>query len=374
MLPPGVVCDRCNAFASALDGDLRGFLHSTFFRTDTTAGLSRANAVVSIDGTWWATRLNDRTWRRWLPSQCVVHADGRVHGVADNEQSMLEMRAELARAREVKRRDSDDRLAATGQPIIVHAADREFHLLATDTDEPQARAQIATVASQTWSFRPDLQQRLDRDGAPIRAVLSMNVEHANRALVKAAFNFLAIELGPDIARLPLFAHIRRIVPGGEGAPGCMIDGAALRQFAGLGAGASDAEAVGAGIFDRELGESAESLGRDFLQPDVHTIVLGSGRLGMFVFISLRGRPVARIQLLPKLPGFNVNGLCATWIARPGKPPQRAPTEQLDALRNVLRAWALKLPAEPIATDASYVRSKPQPFVIQATYAPGAGTV
>jgi len=294
-----------------------------------------------------------------------------VDSVADNEQMMFQMKEELARARSVERRDSDDCLAVAGQPIIVRSAERKFHLLATNSDEQQTRAQIATLASRLWNYRSDLQKILDAQGAPMRAVLSMNVTHANRALMKAGFNFFATILGPEIARLPLFARIRAAVLRNEHVSGCMINESELRRFAGLGEGASDAEAVGAGIFERALGEPAEKLGPDLLQPNVHTVVLGAGRLGVFVFVSLRGRPVARIPLLPRLPGFNINGIIAAWIVRSGGQPELVEIEQLDALRGVLHAWALQLSTESPTDEDSYVKAQSQPFVIEATYAPRA---
>ncbi|MEJ7597551.1 MAG: hypothetical protein WKG01_06540 [Kofleriaceae bacterium] len=333
--------------------------------------LRGANAVVAIDETWWATRIDDRTWRRSLPSQCVVWRDGRVDGTADTEPLMLEMRGELANARSIDRRDSDDHLAIEGRPIIVRAATRQFHLLTTDTDEPWARALIPTLSTQPWTYRSELQRRIDRDGAPLRAVLTVNVTHANRALIKAGFNFVAFVLGAEIARLPIFEPMRRVVLNDAPTSGCIIDGAELRRSAGLPATAEDVDAVGTGIFGLDPSRAA-ALGKELLHADGHSVVLGAGPHGVFVFISLLGCPIAHVQILPRLPGFNIQGICAAWVVRSGEPPVLAPGEQLDALRTLMRIWAQQLPIEA-APELTFARSEPQPFVIEARYAPASSS-
>ena len=367
MLPRGVVCDRCNGLVSILDGDLGRFLRTTVLRVDGGPVLRGANAVVAIDETWWATRIDDRTWRRSLPSQCVVWRDGGVDGTADTEQLMLEMRAQLADARSIERRDSDNHLAIEGRPIIVRSAARQFHLLTTDADESWARALIPTLSTQPWTYRGELQRRLDRDGARLRAVLTVNVTHANRALIKAGFNFVAFVLGAEVARLPIFETMRRVVLNDAPTDGCIIDGAALRHSAGLPATAEDVDAVGTGIFGLDSSRAA-ALGGELLHAEGHSVVLGAGPHGVFVFISLLGRPIAHVQILPRLPGFNIQGICAAWVVRPGEPPVLAPGEQLEALRTVMRIWSQQIPTEA-SPGLTFARSEPQPFVIEAVYAP-----
>jgi hypothetical protein len=368
LLPNGIVCDRCNGNVSALDGDLRRYLSATLLRTDDTPILQGANALVEIDETWWATWIDDPRWRRRLPAQCVVWPDGRVDGHSETEQSMMQMQSELADASGIDRRQSDVHLAIKGQAIVVRSGPRKFYLVAADADEPWARALLPSLSSRPWTFRRGLQARLERDGAPLRAVLDVNVGNANRALIKSGFNFLALILGADIARLPLFDDVRSIILSNAPWRGCILDEAA----------ALDAKSVGAGIFDRTA-EQALEVGRMVLQDGCHSVVLGAGPSGIFVFVSVAGCPLARAQLLPALPGFKLDGIIALWIVGPKntmrEAPLVAPTEQVDALRQLLREQASLLPLqEPSVAPPMFIRSNPQPLVFTATYAPGSHRV
>jgi hypothetical protein len=375
-LPPGMVCDRCNAATSRLDGDLARVVRLLKVRTDEPM-LRGAQALAQLSGLWWATRLRDPTWERVLPTQIVLRANAPP--LAWGTESVLaQMRAELAAPEQLDTSGlAEFREITRGQPVLVRAKEGYFKLIAADGDASWAETLLRSreLPRADWERPTDLQQQLDGGGVAVKGVLDAPLNHAHRALAKVAVSFLAHCLGEATARLPLFHALRRVVLNDERHDGFLINMEALRREAKGAIEQDDAHVVAVGMFERS-GDEASRLAAELLRPRKHSLFLGAGRRGLFVFVSLYGRPMARVPLLAKLPNIDVSGILGAMIVDPenveGDEVCVLPLEKRNGLVRLLTALAACVPESvaPPPTPA-LVAAEPQPFVFQFVYAPPA---
>lgn len=357
---------------SVLDNDLRRYLVFSSQR-EHSSRFGNAVAIAEIGGTWWATRVRDPEWTHVIPPQCIVRRDRPVEAFARTAAELDGLRAELMHVPALERRPHDNLLAVHGQPIIVRAARDQFHLFSTDEDEGWVRNSVGGLSASPWVHRTDLQERLEIDGANVRALIPVNTRHANRALTKVGLNFLAYALGTQEALLPLF-HGKRCIVLNDAAPdACMLDMSKVRKHGGLSEDTSDGLAIASALFGKPP-SAASALAADLVQAGKHVLALGTGKLGFFLYIALDGRPIARVPLLPRLPGYSIEGICAMWTIAPRRANDCElavlPDERRRAVRRVFEHWASAIPngALPLPSQ-EFVKSDAYPFVVNLTYSP-----
>ncbi len=372
-LEPGVVCDRCNSNTSRLDGDLATFLRIMVFREDNQSLMRDATALARIGESWWATRVRDPDFERILPPQLMLRGTDppAAFGVGN---ALARMRRELLDGARVVRRRFDDLVAIDGQPVLVRSGPGTYHAIATDADYGyvEARMRSGELAKTEWVVQEELHRRLRDDAVPVRGVLLANLAHANRALGKVALSFLSLAVGRDIATLPVFHPLRRIVLNDASEAGYLIDLERLRIEAGLAPTASMAEVVARAVFGRS-GEDLDRFAEVILPPRKHLVALGASHHGVFLFLSLLGNPIAHVPLLPRLPGIDIQGVLGAWVIDPSTPegdegatlaePQRL------AIADLLRRLASMVTPDRLPMPLpDFIASSPQPLLFEFVYA------
>lgn len=373
-LPGGVVCDRCNHATSALDGDLARYIQFRHRRDDDPA-LRRSTAAVKLAGTSWATRIRDPTWERIIPTQCVLLPDGSVSAWAPSERAMGMLRAELANPIKIDARShAEFRKIFDGQPIVVRSKSGVFQLLASEADREAAHQRIAsgTIPAARWTTRGNLQDILDSEGGPARAILDVNLNHTNRALAKVGFSFLAHCIGPDLVGGGLFNGVRRAVLNNVGESKHIINMDAVRQAAGSqGDEITDREVIAREIFGKE-GAEMERLAEVVLQREQSVLLLGAGPRGLFAFLSVDEIPIGYVHLLPRLPVFEIRGILGGLVAHKDRnEPEQVLTpsnDQREQIRRAFQFWSTHLSAHAvIEPHPSFIRGRPQPFIFGFRY-------